>query len=121
MRLGDVAGLGEQQRDGVLGGGEDVRLRGVDHHHAAARRRLDVDVVEPDAGTAKGDQAATGLEDRGRDDRLGPDDESGRADNGFDEAVGAEPDPNIELVTRGCHLLEPARRKPLGHEDPRHC
>ena len=34
--LGDVAGLGQQHGHGVLGGGEDVRLRRVDHHHARA-------------------------------------------------------------------------------------
>ncbi len=35
--LGDVAGLGEQQGHRLLGGREDVRLRGVDHHHAPLR------------------------------------------------------------------------------------
>ena len=54
--LGHVARLGEQQRHRVLGGRDDVALRGVDHHHAAARGRLDVDVVEPDPGPADDDQ-----------------------------------------------------------------
>ena len=54
--LGDVAGLGEQHRHGVLGGGEDVRLRRVDHHHALGGGGLGVDVVEPDAGPAHHDE-----------------------------------------------------------------
>ena len=37
--LGDVAGLRQQQRDRVLGRRQHVRLRGVDHHHAAAAWR----------------------------------------------------------------------------------
>ena len=48
--LRDVAGLGEEQRHRVLGGGEDVRLRGVHHHHALGGGGLGVDVVEPDPG-----------------------------------------------------------------------
>ena len=41
---------GEQQGDRVLGGGDDVRLRGVDHQHAAGGGGRHVDVVQPDAG-----------------------------------------------------------------------
>ena len=72
--LGDVAGLGEQQRHRVLGRRQDVRLRRVDDHHAAAGGRLDVDVVEADAGPADDDQVGAGGEDLGGD--LG-----GRADD----------------------------------------
>ena len=46
----DVPRRGEQQRDGELGGADDVGGRRVDHHHAALRRGLDVDVVEADTG-----------------------------------------------------------------------
>ncbi len=60
--LGDVAGLGEQQRHRVLGGRDDVALRGVDDHHAAPRGRLDVDVVETDAGPADDEQVGAGGE-----------------------------------------------------------
>ena len=70
MRLRHVAGDREQQRDGVLGGADDVRLRRVDHHDAAAGRGLDVDVVEPDAGPGDHLQLRRGSErlgvDRGR-------------------------------------------------------
>ena len=50
---------------GVLGGREDVRLRGVDHHHALAGGGGHVDVVEADAGPADHDEIGAGLEDLG--------------------------------------------------------
>ena len=65
--LGDVAGLGEQQRHRVLRGRQHVRLGRVDHHHAALGGRGDVDVVEPDAGAADDDQLGAGFEDLGGD------------------------------------------------------
>ena len=60
MGLRNVAGLGQQQRHRVLGRRDDVRLRGVDHHHAPRRRRLDVDVVETDPGAADDDEVGAG-------------------------------------------------------------
>ena len=61
VRLRDVASLREQQRQRVLGGGQHVRLRRVHHHHAATRGRLDVDVVEADAGAADDDEVGARL------------------------------------------------------------
>ena len=52
VRLRDVAGQREQQPDRVLGRRDDGRLRRVRHDDAAARRRLDVDVVHADARAA---------------------------------------------------------------------
>ena len=52
VRLRDVAREREHQRHGVLGGGDDVRLRRVGDDDAALGRRLDVDVVDADAGAA---------------------------------------------------------------------
>ena len=60
--LGDVAGLGQQQRHRVLGGRHDVALRRVDDHHAARGGRLGVDVVEADAGPPDDEQVAAGGE-----------------------------------------------------------
>ena len=81
VRLRDVAGLGEQQRHRVLGRRDDVRLRGVDDHHAASRRGIEVDVVEADPGPADDHQVVgggeqLGVDRRGRadDQRLGPGD-----------------------------------------------
>ena len=45
----DVAGEREQQRERVLGGRDDVRLGGVADDDAGGRRRVHVDVVDPDA------------------------------------------------------------------------
>ena len=50
VRLRDVAGERDEQPDRVLGRGDDGRLGRVRDDDAAARRRLDVDVVDADAG-----------------------------------------------------------------------
>ena len=52
VRLRDVAGEREHQRDGVLGGGDDVRLRRVGDDDAALGGGLDVHVVDADARAA---------------------------------------------------------------------
>jgi hypothetical protein len=52
VRLGDVARQREHQRDGVLGGRDDVGLRRVGDDDAALGGRLDVDVVDADPGPA---------------------------------------------------------------------
>ena len=49
VRLGDVPGEREEERDRMLGSGVDGRLGGVRDDDAAAGRRLDVDVVHADA------------------------------------------------------------------------
>ena len=76
--LRDVARLGEQQRHRVLGRRDDVRLRGVDDHHAAGRRSVEVDVVESDSCPAddhqpvgRGEQLAVDRRRRADDQRLG--------------------------------------------------
>ena len=48
--LRDVAGEAQDVPDGQFGGGDDVGGRGVDDHDAGRGGRLDVDVVEADAG-----------------------------------------------------------------------
>ena len=75
MCLRDVAGLREQQGDGVLRRGHDVRLRRVDHQHAAASAGLHVDVVESDAGTRHDLQRLGGVDHLGVDPRLRTDDQ----------------------------------------------
>ena len=52
VRLRDVAEEGERQRQGVLGGGDRVRFRGVGDDDPAAGRGRDVDVVDAGAGAA---------------------------------------------------------------------
>ena len=94
--LRDVAGLGEQQRHRVLGRRDDVALRRVDHHHAAARGGVDVDVVEADAGPADHHQLVGGLEHLGGDLRGRADDQRVRADDAGEQVVGRQ----IELRRR---------------------
>ena len=68
MRLRDVAGEREEERDRVLGSGVDGRLGGVRDDDPAAGRGLDVDVVDADA-CASDDLEAFRLLDESRVDR----------------------------------------------------
>ena len=52
VRLRDVARERDEQPDRVLGGGDDGRLGRVRDDDPAARRGVDVDVVDADAGAA---------------------------------------------------------------------
>src|SRR5437868_2347660 len=79
VRLRDVARERDEQADGVLGGRDDGGLRRVRDDDAAARRRLDVDVVDADASASDHLQVRRALDDvgsqlRGRadDDRVVP-------------------------------------------------
>ena len=77
--LWNVAGLREQQCHRLLGRREDVRLRRVDHHHALAGGVFDVDVVEPDAGSAHDNEVGGRVDDVGGHLRRRPDDECVRS------------------------------------------
>ncbi len=66
VRRRDVARQRQHQADRVLRGGDGVALGGVDDDDAALGRRLDVDVVDADAGAADDQQLGRGLEDRRR-------------------------------------------------------
>ena len=101
--LGDVAGLGQQQGHGLLGGRQDVGLGGVDHHHPALGGRGHVDVVEADAGPAHHHQVGAGREHLGGD-------RGGRAD---DQGVG--PDDGRRPAPRGTVR---AGRRPRGRRRP---
>ena len=50
--LGDFAGDRNEEGEGVLGGRHRVAAGGVHHDDAAPGRRLDIDIVHPDAGPA---------------------------------------------------------------------
>ncbi len=108
------------ERDRVLRCRQDVRLRGVDDHHAATRGRGDVNVVEPHARAPDRNQVASGLEHLGCHAGRRTDDESRCPGHGLDELGWAERQLHVDLVTFGCHQLEPTRRKRLGDKDPRH-
>src|SRR5207302_89792 len=62
VRLRDVAGERQQEPDRVLRRRDDRRLRRVRDDDPAPRRRLDVDVVDPDARAADHLQALAALD-----------------------------------------------------------
>ena len=118
MGLRDVAGLGEQQRHRVLGSRDDVALRRVDHHHATARRRLDIDVVEADAGSADDEQLIGVLEHLGGDLCGRADDESLRATDVVQQRVEIEL--HIDLVAGRAEAVEATFGDFFGDKDPGH-
>ena len=65
--LGNVAGQGQHQGNGVFGGGDGIAPRGVHHHDPFAGGGLDIDVVHADAGAADHLEAVGVLEDLGWD------------------------------------------------------
>ena len=118
MGLGHIAGLGEQQRHRVLGGGDDVGLRGVDHHHAAARRCFDVDVVQPDTGPTDHDEIGGDLEEFGRDLGGRPDDQCVCADDVGTEL--GEIELHIDGVPGGAEAIKASLGDFFGHQDAGH-
>ena len=120
VRLRHVAGLGEQQRDRVLGGGDDVRLRGVDHHHAAGGGGGDVDVVEPDAGAADDDQLGAGVEHVGRDLGGRADDQGVRRGHDSEQLLGREVGADVDGVPRLTEPIEPTVGDLFGDQNSRH-
>ncbi len=111
----EVAGGGEHQRHGELGGADDVGGRRVDDHHAGLGGGLDVDVVETDAG------AGDDLEVAGRGERLGvhlggaADQDRVDVGDGREEllAVGAVAVPDLEV---GPERLDGGGAQLLGDE-----
>ena len=80
----------------------------VHHHHAAARGRLDVDVVEADAGPADDDELVGRFEHLGGDLRRAADDQRRRAAHRVEERLGCEPETDVDLESGAAHGLEPA-------------
>src|SRR5690606_28119463 len=86
VSLSDIAGGGEDQGDGVLGGAGDIGGRCVHDHDAGLGRRLYVDVVEPHAGASDDAQL-------------------GRARNGLGVHLGgAANDQSVHVGERGQEL-----------------
>ena len=55
----------EQHSDGMLGGRDDIPLRGIDYQYAAAGCRLDIDIVYPHPSPADDLQPAGGINNAG--------------------------------------------------------
>ena len=118
--LRDVAGLGEEQRHRVLGGGDDVALGGVDDHHAAAGGGLGVDVVEPDPGAPDDKQVGPGGEHLVGDVGGRADDEGVGPDDGVEQLGRREVGAHIDLVPGGAQPIEPTVGDRFRDQDPRH-
>ena len=94
----------------------------VDDHHAAPRRRIDVDVVETDAGAAdddagRGPAASTSsVTVRGRAD----DQRAGRPPGRREQLVRRQVEAHVDLVAGRPQAVEPALGDLFGDEDPRH-
>ena len=120
VRLRHVAGHGQQQRHGLFGGREDVRLRGVDHHDTTLGGCRGVDVVEADASTADNDEIGSSGEHLGRDIGGRADDERMRAHDGLHELLGAQALLHIDGVSGCPETVEAAVRDGFSDEDPCH-
>ena len=120
MGLGDVAGLGEQHRDGVLGGRHDVALRGVDHHHAVRGGRRQIDVVDADAGAADHEQLVGGLEDRLGDFGGRTHDQRVRALDRIAQLVGRQAQLHVDLVAGRCQCGVGRRGEFFSNQDAGH-
>ena len=118
--LGDVAGLGQQQGHGLLGGREDVGLGGVDHHHAALGGGRHVDVVEADAGPAHHHQVGAGGQHLGGHRGGRPDDQGLGPDDGRDQLLGGQPELDVDLVAGLGHQVQTRLGQLLGDEHPTH-
>src|SRR6476646_3732023 len=75
VRLRDVARERDEQADRVLGGRDDVRLGRIRDDDPLARRRVDVDVVDPHSGAADHAQSRGACDHIGRHLRRGADDQ----------------------------------------------
>jgi hypothetical protein len=95
----DLTCRGEQERDGVLGGADDVRRRGVHHHDPALGRGLHVDVVQADAGPGHHLEVRRGGERLRVDLRGAPDHHRRRVGEGREErgTVGAVDVPDLHV------------------------
>ena len=107
----------------MLGGGDRVSGRGVDDHHARARRRLDVDPVDPDARHADDAQSrGGGIQKLGVDARLRADDERVPAPvvtQRIEEIATRQPEADLAVVCGG-KRVEPGLGHGLDDEDAGH-
>ena len=120
MGLRHVAGRGQQQRHRVLGGRNDVALRRVDHHHAAAGGRLDVDVVEADARATDDHQVGAGGQHGVGHVGGRADDQCARARDHLEQIGRRQVEPDVDVVTGGAEAVEAAVGNFFGDQDASH-
>ena len=93
-------GLSQEQRHGVLGGRDGVGVRCIHHEHPVGRRRLDVDVVDPDSGPANDLQVRRGGDQIGIDDRCRADDQAGSAAHALEQCGAIGSDGDVDVTER---------------------
>ncbi len=114
VRLRHVARLRQQQCERVLGRGEDVRLRRVHDHDAAASGLGDVDVVEPDPRSSDHHEIGRGFEHRRRHLGCAADHQRVRALDRRQELLRREIGLDVDVETGGAHGLEPTLGQRFG-------
>jgi hypothetical protein len=102
--LRDVARERQHQRHGVLRGGHDVRLRRVGDDDAALGGRLDVDVVDPDAGAADHAQVVGARDQLGGQLRRRADEDAVVAADALRELLVAPVDPDVDGEALAQHV-----------------
>src|ERR1700694_1895790 len=92
----------EEQRNSVLGGGDDVAARRVDHQNALERGRGNIDVVHPNARPPDYAELSPGFENKGGDTRLAPDHQCVEVRNPLDQL-------RLQQLADHGHLSRPAQ------------
>ena len=120
MGLRDVPGQREQQRHRVLGRGDDVRLRGVGDDDAALGRLGNVDVVDPDAGTADRLELLGVRERLGVELRRRADQDPGVAADPLEQLLAGPVEPGVDVEAGVAQQRDPRVADVLGDEHLRH-
>ena len=104
----------------MLGGGDDVGLRCVDHHDPELGGPCHVDIVQTDASPTDDDELRSRLEHLGRHRGGGPDDQRVRAHNRTEQLLGGESQLDIDLVAGSGQLIKARLGDLLSDEDSCH-
>ena len=115
--LRHVARLRQEQRHGVLGRRQDVRLRRVDHHHAAPCGFGDVDVVEADTGATDHDEIVGRGEELGGDLGRAADHQCVRTLDRREQLFRREADLHVDVEPGVAHRVEPTVGERFGDKD----
>ena len=83
--LGDFSGNRKQQRKRVFSRGNGVSTRRIQHDDAAARGRLNIDIVHADSSATNHSQSRTGIQDLRRHLCLAADNERAELRNNLDQ------------------------------------
>ncbi len=117
VRGGDLAGKRQHERHGVLCRRNDVAGRRVDDDDAALRGRLEVDVVDADAGSADDLQPACVLQDVARDLGLAADDQGVVIGDERLELLGLKPRFDVDFHAATLKGGDPVLGDWVGDED----